>query len=172
MDVLVQITPLVVLWLVLYFFLILPRQRKMRKLKEMIQELRINDEVLTSGGIRGRFVGRKEKLITIEVSPGVRFDVEPAKIESVSAGKAPPAQKRCSRCGAPLDTSDRFCRQCSQPALAAAVRGPSPPPPPPPPPPVRPQSSPAPPRMALCPRCRTPLSPGILFCGECGTPVR
>jgi preprotein translocase subunit YajC len=181
MNGLQSLIPLVLVWLILYFVLIFPRQKKMRKLRQMIGNLRVNDEVLTSGGVRGRYVGRKDKLITLEVAPGVRFDVDPAKIESVSEGKAPPAQKKCSRCEASLDPSDRFCRQCSQPAATTAGRSPSVPPPPPPharppspppPPPARPRGAPVPSGMALCPRCRTPLPPGIFYCGECGTPVR
>jgi preprotein translocase subunit YajC len=152
MNSLVSFIPLILVWLVLYLVFILPSRRKKRKREQMIKDLRINDHVVTSGGVSGRFVGRKDKLITLEVAPNVRFDVDPAKIESASAGNQPPTQRECTRCSSPLDPADRFCRQCSQPVSAAEM---------PPPPPA----------AELCPQCGTPLPPDASFCGECGAPV-
>jgi preprotein translocase subunit YajC len=159
----IRLIPQAIVLIVLYLIIILPHQRKKRKREQMISNLQMNDHVITSGGVSGRFVGRKDKLITIEVAPNVRVDVDPAKIESVSAGKQPISRQKCSRCGSPLDPGDRFCRLCSQPARGAASA-----PSPPSPPPAQPRSIPIPHAAALCPRCRTPLESGILFCGECG----
>jgi preprotein translocase subunit YajC len=115
MDVVLSSLPLFVLLAVVYFFGILPRQRKTAKHAALVSNLRVNDVVTTSGGVRGRVVGRKGALIMVEVAPGVTFDIEPAKIDSVPEGLAAGPSAGCPHCGAAVGPEDQFCGDCGAP---------------------------------------------------------
>ena len=130
MDVLPSLLPLLFVLVLVYSFGVVPRRRKLAKHAAMIEGMAAGDIATTSGGVRGRVIGRKGALITIEVAPGVRFDIEPASVESVSApvapvvsapagprAPAPPGSRvsgrtRCPRCGGAILPDDRFCGVC------------------------------------------------------------
>ncbi|HBM81968.1 MAG: preprotein translocase subunit YajC [Clostridiales bacterium] len=65
-----QTLQLLVPWLlvlvVFYLFLILPEQRKQKKFKAMVNELKVGDEILTRGGIHGKIVNIKDEYMVIE----------------------------------------------------------------------------------------------------------
>ena len=54
-----QFIPLILIFVIFYFFLIRPQQRKIKEHKQMVGSLKRGDEVITSGGI----VGKVEKII-------------------------------------------------------------------------------------------------------------
>ena len=49
-----SLLPFVFIFGIFYFLVILPQKRQQQQLKDMIAELKINDEVVTNGGIIGR----------------------------------------------------------------------------------------------------------------------
>lgn len=51
---LIQILPFVAIFAIFYFLVILPQKRKQQEAKEMVSQLKINDEVITNGGIIGK----------------------------------------------------------------------------------------------------------------------
>ncbi|MBI4463750.1 MAG: preprotein translocase subunit YajC [Acidobacteria bacterium] len=61
--------PLVAIFLIFYFLLILPNQRKQKKHQQMLSSLKNGDRVITNGGIRGTIVGLKEDFILLRVPP-------------------------------------------------------------------------------------------------------
>jgi len=54
-----QFIPLILIFVIFYFFLIRPQQKKVKEHKLMVKALKRGDEVITSGGI----VGRVERII-------------------------------------------------------------------------------------------------------------
>jgi len=54
-------------FVVFYFLLIRPQQKKDKKIKEMRNNLKSGDEVVTIGGIQGKVIKIKDDIITIEV---------------------------------------------------------------------------------------------------------
>ncbi|KAB3527676.1 preprotein translocase subunit YajC [Alkaliphilus serpentinus] len=52
---------------IFYFLIIRPQQKKDKKIKEMRNNLKIGDDVITIGGIHGKIAKIKEDIITIEV---------------------------------------------------------------------------------------------------------
>ncbi len=85
---LVQFLPLVLVFVVFYFLLIRPQQQKAKAHREMINNLKRNDEVVTAGGLYGRVVELNEKVVTLEISQNVRVRVDRPRIEEVvTAGK-------------------------------------------------------------------------------------
>ena len=64
---LLQILPFVALIVVFYFFMIRPQQKKEKKVKEMLNNMKNGDRITTIGGIYGRIVSIKDDILTIEV---------------------------------------------------------------------------------------------------------
>ena len=80
---LVQFLPLVLVFAVFYFLLIRPQQQKAKAHREMINNLKRNDEVVTAGGLYGRVVELNEKIVTLEVAPNVRVRVDRPRIDEI-----------------------------------------------------------------------------------------
>ena len=71
-----QFIPLILIFVIFYFFLIRPQQKKVREHKTMTQNLKRGDEVITSGGIIGT-VDRvfEDDRVEINISEGVKVQV-------------------------------------------------------------------------------------------------
>ena len=71
-----QFIPLILIFIIFYFFLIRPQQKKVKEHKEMVKNLKRGDEVITSGGIIGK-VDRifEDDRIEIEIADGVKVQV-------------------------------------------------------------------------------------------------
>ena len=78
-----QFIPLVLIFVIFYFFLIRPQQNRVREHKEMVKNLKRGDEVITSGGIIGKVdrVYEDDKL-EIELSDGVKVNVIKNTVQS------------------------------------------------------------------------------------------
>jgi preprotein translocase subunit YajC len=70
------ILPLILIFVVFYFLLIRPQQKKQKAHREMLNQVSRGDDVVTNGGIVGHVikVGRDENLL-VEIAPGVRVRV-------------------------------------------------------------------------------------------------
>jgi preprotein translocase subunit YajC len=75
--------PLVLIFVVFYFLLIRPQQKKAKQHQEMLGKLKKNDEVMTSGGIYGKVVTLADNVVTLEVAPNVRIRVNRPQISAV-----------------------------------------------------------------------------------------
>ena len=79
-----QFVPLILIFVIFYFFLIRPQQKKVKEHKLMVKALKRGDEVITSGGI----VGRVERIIgddkaDIAISENVTVQVVQSTIQSL-----------------------------------------------------------------------------------------
>jgi preprotein translocase subunit YajC len=84
------IFPFILIFAIMYFMVIRPQQKKAKDHQALLDKLKKNDEVMTSGGIYGKVVDLKETVVTLEVAPNVRIRVHRPQIASVlSAEKAP-----------------------------------------------------------------------------------
>jgi preprotein translocase subunit YajC len=83
---LIQFLPLVLIFVVFYFLLIRPQQRKAKDQKAMLDALRRGDRVVTGGGIIGT-VARVEnpEEVTVDIADGVRVRVLRSTISNVLA---------------------------------------------------------------------------------------
>ncbi len=83
---LVGMMPIVLMFVILYFLLIRPQQKRAREHESMVENLKRNDEIVTTGGLHGRIQNLAEKIITVEIAPNVRVRVERAQVASVAGG--------------------------------------------------------------------------------------
>ncbi|HHU62944.1 MAG TPA: preprotein translocase subunit YajC [Clostridiales bacterium] len=61
--------PFIIIILVFYFLMIRPQQKRDKAMREMLEALKVGDNVTTIGGIYGKIVRIKDEVITIEVGP-------------------------------------------------------------------------------------------------------
>jgi preprotein translocase subunit YajC len=79
------IAPLILIFAVFYFLLILPQQRRQKKWQAMLGSLKAGDKVVTSGGLRGTIFAIKDDTITLRVPPdNLRLDVSRGSIVTVT----------------------------------------------------------------------------------------
>ena len=81
---LVSLAPLVLIFVVFYFLLIRPQQQKQKEHRTMLDNLKKNDEVITSGGLYGRVVTLDKNVVTLEIAPNVRERVDRPQIGSLA----------------------------------------------------------------------------------------
>ncbi len=72
--------PLVLMFVVMYFLMIRPQQKRAKEQKAMMDALAKGDEVLTAGGILGKVVKVTDAYITIEVATGIEVVVQKSSI--------------------------------------------------------------------------------------------
>ena len=88
--------PLVLIFVVFYFLLIRPQQKKMKQHKEMLGAIRRGDKVVTGGGIIGAVTKvANDGELTVEITEGVRVRVQQSLVSTVLSktepGKGAPA---------------------------------------------------------------------------------
>ncbi|HWV33143.1 preprotein translocase subunit YajC [Dyadobacter sp. BE34] len=80
----------VVMWVgiigVFYFFMIRPQQKKQKEQKELLNNLKKGDQVVTIGGIHARVYTVEEATVTLELDKGVKLTVEKSAISRTIAG--------------------------------------------------------------------------------------
>ena len=95
---LIQFLPLVLIFVVFYFLLIRPQQKKQKDQQTMLDALRRGDRVVTGGGILGtvsKVVSPEE--VEIDIAPGVRVKVLRSTITSVLAKPDPAAAREAAK---------------------------------------------------------------------------
>jgi preprotein translocase subunit YajC len=72
---LMSLLPLILIFVILYFLLIRPQQKKAKAHQQFVADLKKGDKVITSGGLYGRITGLTDKYITLEIAEQVRVKV-------------------------------------------------------------------------------------------------
>ena len=84
---LLQFVPLLFLFVVFYFLLIRPQQKKQKDHADMVSKLEKNDEVITAGGVHATVLSVGEKTAMIRIADNVRVEIEKASITQVVKSK-------------------------------------------------------------------------------------
>jgi preprotein translocase subunit YajC len=86
------IIPMAIIFVIFYFLLIRPQQKKQKELKAMLDNLAYGDTVMTTGGIHGKITGLADAVITLEIADKVRIKVARSAIGAVlqKSGSATP----------------------------------------------------------------------------------
>ncbi len=84
--------PLVFIFAIFYFLLILPNQRRQKKWQQMLSELKTGDRVVTSGGIRGTVIALREDFVHLRVPPdNLRIEVAKSSVVNVAGPEEKPS---------------------------------------------------------------------------------
>jgi preprotein translocase subunit YajC len=84
---LLQMAPFALILVVFYFLLIRPQQKKAKETQEMIDNLKVSDEIVTAGGMYGRIVKIADKMLYVEVAPKVQVRIERSSVGRVVRGR-------------------------------------------------------------------------------------
>ena len=68
--------PLVLMFVIFYFLLIRPQQKRQKEHKAMVEALKRGDEIVTSGGLQGKITGVTDDALTVEIAKDVRVKVD------------------------------------------------------------------------------------------------
>jgi preprotein translocase subunit YajC len=74
-EMFMQMIPLVLIFVVFYFLLIRPQQKKVKSHRELLNNLRKGDTVVTGGGIMGKVVKLEDNVVFVEIADNVRIRV-------------------------------------------------------------------------------------------------
>ncbi|MEZ5565357.1 MAG: preprotein translocase subunit YajC [Gammaproteobacteria bacterium] len=80
---LIGMLPLVVIFVVFYFLLIRPQQKRQKEHREMVAKLATGDEIATAGGILGKVTEVGESFVQVEIANGVLVKVQRHTIGAV-----------------------------------------------------------------------------------------
>lgn len=70
---------------IFYFLMILPAQRRQKKVSEMLKALKTGDKVITNGGIYGTIVGLEDEAVQLRVAEQVKMKVARSAIAGLQA---------------------------------------------------------------------------------------
>jgi preprotein translocase subunit YajC len=85
------IAPIIFIFGIFYFLLILPQQRRQKKWQGMLDQLKTGDKVTTSGGLRGTIMALKDDAIHLRVPPNnLVVEVTKASVMQVTTTEEEP----------------------------------------------------------------------------------
>ena len=80
----IQLLPLILIFVVFYFLLIRPQQKRVKQHREMVTGLKVGNEVITSGGIFAKIVKVDDNnFITVSIANGVNVKIKRDTITEV-----------------------------------------------------------------------------------------
>lgn len=100
MGMVMQLAPFILIFVLFYFLMIRPQQRRMQDHQKMVAALKRGDTVVLSNGMKGKVTRVEETEATVEIAQGVAVQVvksmiaevqvkgEPARVTDKSANKA------------------------------------------------------------------------------------
>jgi len=83
MDSVMQMLPLILMFVVLYFLMIRPQMKKAKEHKALVAALSKGDEVITSSGIAGRITKVADDFVTIAIAENVEVQMQKPAIALV-----------------------------------------------------------------------------------------
>ncbi len=95
-DMLMSFVPFILIFVVMWFLLIRPQQKKAKEHRAMVAALKRGDRVVTSGGIHGQVSHVADDHLMVEVADGVKIKVVRDAVSAVT-GKPEPAKKEDSK---------------------------------------------------------------------------
>lgn len=85
-----MLMPMILIFLIFYFLLIRPQQKRQRQQASMLKSIEKGDSVVTSGGLHGKVTGVTDDVLTLDIGTGgerVRVKANRSGIESVQKVK-------------------------------------------------------------------------------------
>jgi preprotein translocase subunit YajC len=91
---LVALLPWVLIFVVIYFFMIRPQNKKAKEQKAFRENIGKGDRIVTIGGVHGKIVETQETTVIIEVEGNTRLKIEKSAISAENTVAAYPVEKK------------------------------------------------------------------------------
>lgn len=75
--------PIIGIFVIFYFLLLRPQQKKQKELQKMIEALKKGDRVMTTGGIFGTVVGLKDNILVLKIDENTKIELVKNAVASV-----------------------------------------------------------------------------------------
>jgi preprotein translocase subunit YajC len=85
---LIQLFPLVLIFVIFYFLLIRPQKQKEKEHQKMLAGINKNDEIVTMSGIHGTVVNVKEKTLILRIDENVKIEIEKSSVAYIKKQQA------------------------------------------------------------------------------------
>ena len=90
---LINLFPLILIFVIFYFLLIRPQKTKDKVHSKMLANLNKNDEIVTSSGIHGTIVNVKDKTVILRIDDNVKMEIEKNTVAYVKKTQGDVGQK-------------------------------------------------------------------------------
>ena len=81
--------PLVPIFVIFYFLLIRPQQKKAKEHQKLVESVKTGDQVVTNAGIHGTVANVKDKTIIVKVADNVKIEFDRAAVVTVEKSDSP-----------------------------------------------------------------------------------
>jgi preprotein translocase subunit YajC len=98
-DILMSMAPMVLIFVVFWFLLIRPQQKKAKEHRAVVAALKRGDRVVTSGGIYGQVTHVADDHLMVEIAEGVKIKITRDAVSAVPS-KPEPVRKDDAKKGA------------------------------------------------------------------------
>ena len=88
-----QMVPLILIFLVMYFLLIRPQQKRHKQHVDMLSQIEKNDQIVTNGGLVGIVVQVENERLKVEIADGVVVETLKSAISQVLTANRPALKK-------------------------------------------------------------------------------
>jgi len=85
---LTSFVPLIFIFVIFYFLLIRPQQKKQKEHQKLISSVQTGDEVVTNAGIHGVITNVKETTVMVRVADNVKLEFDRAAIATITRDSA------------------------------------------------------------------------------------
>ncbi len=80
---LIGLWPIILIFVIFYFLLIRPQQKRQKEHQRMLESLKKGDRVVTSGGIYGTVVGVKDNIIVLKIADNVKVEFAKSAVSHI-----------------------------------------------------------------------------------------
>ena len=84
-----QFIPLLLVFVIMYFLILRPQQKKMSQHRAMVEALKKGDTVVTQGGLIGKVIAVRDDELDVEIAQGVKVRVVRGTVAQVLTRTAP-----------------------------------------------------------------------------------
>jgi preprotein translocase subunit YajC len=78
-----QLVPFIFIFVIFYFMIIMPQRKQQKEHRNLLANLKKNDEVVTASGIHGTIVNVKDTTVILRVDDNVKIEVEKTSIAAL-----------------------------------------------------------------------------------------
>ena len=88
---LASVAPILLIFGVFYFLLIMPQQRRQKRWQQMLTQIKPGDKVITSGGLTGVILSAKDETLVLRVPPdNIKLEVARSSVVTLTTAEEKP----------------------------------------------------------------------------------
>lgn len=86
--------PLILMFVIFYFLLIRPQQKKAKEHQNMVNSLKKGDKIITSGGVHGTIISLGDTTVSLEIAENVKIKINRGNVAALSQKPSAPQKTK------------------------------------------------------------------------------